>query len=80
MRVKKGFIRQKELETAVDSWVALGKTGRQVRAIVIDLPGGEREILITNLSEDEMEYRAFAEMYPNRWGIRRKYKTVKQKL
>jgi hypothetical protein len=80
MRVQKGFILEKELETAVDRWVALGKTGRQVRAIVIDLTGGEREILVTNLSEDETEYGAFAELYHKRWGIETKYKTVKQKL
>jgi hypothetical protein len=80
MRTVKGFIREGELGSAVDRWVVLGKTGRQVRAVVIDLAGGEKEILITNLSEAEMEYEAFKELYHKRWGIETKYKTVKQKL
>jgi hypothetical protein len=48
MRTQKGFIREEELGTAVDRWVALGKSGKQVRTIVVDLDSGEREILITN--------------------------------
>jgi hypothetical protein len=80
MRVQKGFIREEELGTAVDRWVALGKSGKQVRTIVVDLGSEEREILITNLPEAEMEYKAFKELYHKRWGIETKYKTVKQKL
>jgi hypothetical protein len=80
IRIPKGFIHEKELGIAIDRRVALGKSGRQVRAITIDLTSGEREILITNLSEAEMEYGAFKELYHKRWGIETKYKTVKQKL
>ena len=80
MRVQKGFIREQELEGAKDGLVSLGKTGRQVRAVQVDLSGGEREMLITNLTEDQMEYEAFGELYHKRWGIETKYKELKQKL
>ena len=53
-----------------DGWVPLGKTGRQARVIQIPLTSGELEILITNLSEAEMEYEAFGELYPSKNIIR----------
>jgi len=80
MRAQKGFIREQDIEGVKDGWVPLGKTGRQVRVIQIPLAGGELEILITNLSEAEMEYGAFGELYHKRWGIETKYKELKQKL
>jgi hypothetical protein len=48
----------------------LGRSGKQVRAIVVDLDSGEREILITNLPEWDIEYEAFKELYHKRWGDR----------
>jgi hypothetical protein len=80
MRTQKGFIKEEELDMAIDRWVVLGKTGCSVRVIAIDLAGGEKEILITNIPELEIEYEAFKELYHKRWGIETKYKTVKQKL
>jgi hypothetical protein len=80
MRMQKGYIREEELGTAIDRWVALGKTGRQVRVVRIPLITGELETLITNLSEKELEYEAFGELYHKRWGIETKYKELKQKL
>ena len=63
-----------------DGWVPLGKTGRHVRVIQIPLTSEGIEILITNLSEAEMEYEAFGELYHKRWGIETKYQELKQKL
>jgi hypothetical protein len=80
MRTPKGFIREELIGEQKNLWTELGKSGRRVRVIVIPLENGEREILITNLSEEEMEYEGFAELYHKRWGIETKYKTVKQKL
>jgi hypothetical protein len=80
MRVWKGFIKEHELGTENEGWVALGKTGQQVRAVIVPLSTGEQEILITNLTEKELEYDAFGELYHKRWGIETKYKELKQKL
>ena len=54
--------------------------GIQTRAIVFQLTSGEREALITNLEEAEMETAAFPELYYQRWPIETKYNQVKQKL
>jgi hypothetical protein len=60
--------------------IPLGKTGLQVRVIKILLSTGETEVLVTNLSETEIEREAFGELYHKRWGIETKYKELKQKL
>ena len=80
MRVQKGFIREQEIKRKREWRIALGKTGLRVRVITIPLTTGEQEILITNLTEAEMEYEAFGELYHQRWGIETKYKELKQKL
>jgi hypothetical protein len=54
--------------------------GIRARAIVFRLASGEREALITNLAEGEMEAAAFAELYYKRWPIETKYNQVKQKF
>jgi hypothetical protein len=46
--------------------------------VVFPLKSGEREVLITNMKEEEES--AFEELYYKRWPIERKYKQVKQKL
>jgi hypothetical protein len=51
-----------------------------VRLLHIPLSTGELEILITNISETEIEYDAFKELYHKRWGIETKYRELKQKL
>jgi hypothetical protein len=78
MRIQKGFINETKLSDASDQWIALGKTGLQVRVIRVPLSSGEQELLITNLSD--IEYDAFGELYHKRWGIETKYKELKQKL
>jgi hypothetical protein len=80
MRVWKGFVNDQELGASEEGWAPLGKTGRQVRVIRLTLSSGEQEILLTNLTEKEMEYAAFGELYHKRWGIETKYKELKQKL
>jgi hypothetical protein len=80
MRMQNGFIRDYKLNDGKDGWVALGKTGMHVRLLHIPLSTGELEILITNISETEIEYDAFKELYHKRWGIETKYKELKQKL
>jgi len=83
MRVPNGFIGKKDLDTlkgANDGWVTLGKSGIRTRVLHITLSTGEIEILITNISEEEIEYEAFSELYWMRWGVETKYKVLKQKL
>jgi hypothetical protein len=80
MRVWKGFVGEHELGTADEGWLRLGKTGCLVRVILLTLSSGEQEILLTNLTEKQMEYAAFGEIYHKRWGIETKYKELKQKL
>ncbi len=80
MRCQRGFINKKHFKEKKDQWVSLGKHGLPVRVIQLTLQPGERELLITNLNEREMEYEAFGELYYKRWGIETKYKELKQKL
>jgi hypothetical protein len=47
---------------------------------VFTLSNGEREGLIPNLEEREVEEAAFPELYNKRWPIETKYKQVKQEL
>jgi hypothetical protein len=48
--------------------------------MVFRLTSGEREALITNLWEDEMEEGVFPELYYKRWPLGPKYNQVKQKM
>jgi IS4 transposase len=52
----------------------------RTRAAVFRLKSGEREALITNLDEAEVEDAAFPALYYKRWSVETKYKQVKQKL
>jgi hypothetical protein len=54
--------------------------GIEVRAVVFKLKHGGREMLATNLGEDEIENAAFLELYNKRWPIETKYNQIKQKL
>ena len=44
------------------------------------LPSGTKEILITNISEDEMSDNGLATLYAKRWGIETKYLELKDRL
>jgi hypothetical protein len=49
-------------------------------ALALTLIGGEREALITNLDEGEMEDAAFPVLYYKRWPIETKYCQLKQNM
>jgi hypothetical protein len=80
MRIWNGFIRERDMPGGRDGWADLGKSGPRARMIQLRLKSGERETLVTNLGEDQLDYEAFTELYHMRWGIGTKYQTVKQKL
>jgi len=53
----------------------------QVRAIRVDLPGGETEILITSLMDNEIyPHEIFKELYHLRWTAEENYKTAKCRI
>jgi hypothetical protein len=52
-----------------------------IRILVIDLPTGEKEFLITTLFDQQIyEYDLFAELYFSRWGIEENYKFMKVRV
>jgi hypothetical protein len=79
MRVQKGFNSLIDEMTGGSKEIELSQ-GIKIRAIVFTLSNGEREALITNLEEGEVEEAAFPELYNKRWPIETKYNQVKQKL
>jgi hypothetical protein len=44
------------------------------------LPSGIEEVLITNLSTEEMTDNELADLYPKRWGVETKYLELKDRL
>ena len=60
----------------------LAEDGRKlaVKVIKFELPGGEIETLVTNLSDERMGIKAFKELYFLRWQIETKYGEVKLKI
>lgn len=51
------------------------------RIMIIDLPTGEKEILITSLIDQEnYKYKEFAALYCSRWGIEEDYKFKKVRI
>jgi hypothetical protein len=76
---------QKRFNTRIDkmrngSKVIKLAEGMKPRAIVFRLKSGEREALITNVEEGEIETTAFPDLYYKRWPVETKYNQVKQKL
>lgn len=56
------------------------KTSVFVRIVKIPLSTGEIEILMTNLTEEEVSYKNMNELYQLRWGIETNYHYLKQSL
>ena len=54
--------------------------GEILRKFSFILPSGEEEILLTNLSENEMSNDELAALYAKRWGIETKYLELKSRL
>ena len=51
-----------------------------LRRYSFTLPGGETEVLLTNISEDDMSNGELAALYAKRWGIETKYLELKDRL
>jgi hypothetical protein len=79
MRIQKGFNARIDGLKKGSKSIRPGE-GITVRALAFTLVGGEREALITNLDKEEMEDRAFPELYYKRWPIETKYNQLKQKF
>jgi hypothetical protein len=52
----------------------------RIRVLKFDLESGEKEVLITNLFDSELDTNDFKELYFKRWGIEVKYNEIKNKL
>lgn len=52
----------------------------KLRVLKIELKNGEIEVLITNLSHDELSYEEAKELYFKRWGIETKFDELKNKF
>jgi len=53
----------------------------KVRAIRVELPGGETEILLTSLMDKDLyPYEIFKELYHLRWTTEENYKTAKSRI
>lgn len=51
-----------------------------LRFVSIELANGNKEILITNISKDEMTYENIKEIYHLRWEIETSYRTLKSQM
>jgi hypothetical protein len=83
MRVKRGFNRDIDAQTAADGCVTLRKQGHddiKIRVIRFKLPSGEIETLITDIFARNMGVKAFKKLYFMRWPVETKYDEVKNKL
>jgi hypothetical protein len=79
MRVQRGFNSRIDKMGRGSKVIKLPECGR-TRVVVFQLKSGEREALITNLEEREMETAMFPELYYKRWPIETKYNQMKQKF
>ena len=53
----------------------------KIRIIIIKLPNGDREVLVTNLlDKNEYKYEMFRELYHLRWGAEENYKFHKVRI
>lgn len=53
----------------------------KVRLVRVDLPDGEKEILITSVVDNKtISYKSFKWLYHERWGVEEAYKRLKSRL
>lgn len=52
----------------------------KLRVLRVELESGEIEVLITNLSQDELVYEEAKQLYFKRWGIETKFDELKNKF
>jgi hypothetical protein len=65
-----------------EKWVSFLHEGKEyrVRVLSITLDSGEKEILVTNLCENDLTLEEAGDLYFKRWGIEVKYESLKNKL
>jgi len=82
MRIPKGFNYQidSSLQTDFIQVFRCRKQKYYVRVIKLQLPSGEIEQLITNISPEAFKHEDFIALYFLRWPVETKYDTVKNKL
>jgi Transposase DDE domain len=51
-----------------------------IRVIKVELPSGEIEILITNLTQEELPYEESSALYFRRWGLEGRFNDLKHKF
>lgn len=51
-----------------------------LRFVTINLPNGNKEVLITNLNKEEMSYDDIKELYHLRWKVETSYRTLKSQM
>lgn len=51
-----------------------------LRFVTIELPNGNKEVLVTNLTSDKMSYENIKELYHLRWNIETSYRTLKSQM
>ena len=77
-RVPRGFNIPADNSAEID--FSANVQGQEVRAVKVSLPGGETELLFTNLTKEDFGADEFAELYHLRWSVETKYNTLKNKL
>jgi len=83
MRVKRGFNKEIDQLEKGDHSVLLKKSGHDdicVRVLKFDLPSGEVETLITDITDKTLGVEDFKKLYFKRWPIETKYDEIKNKL
>ena len=81
MRVKRTFNKDVNVQTKSDGyvWLKQGEKRIHVRVCVIKflLDSGEKEVLLTNITDRRLGKNAFKKLYFMRWTIETKYNIVK---
>ena len=81
MRVRKKFNREFDMvEKEERITFTYNDKNYQIRVLNLTLESGEKEILVTNLSEEDLKYDEAAALYFKRWSIETKFRSLKSKL
>jgi hypothetical protein len=82
MRLQRSFDTKIDEDERNDFYTDMKYKGKiyRLRVIKLRLSGGEEEMLITNLGNDEFDTDEFKELYFLRWGIETKYNLLKNCL
>lgn len=82
MRVSSSFLNEVNAAKDGDQVVEIKtkKLKTKMRVLKFDLESGEKEVLITNLTDSDLGIEDFKALYFKRWGIEVKYNEIKNKL